>query len=169
MDGAAEVMAGALAAHLGNRKRRLAFGEDPLFFRIHDSGDFTFSPNTYLLWKLVAEDPRMSAVSFWAPTRMWVFPQFRRIVSENPPPENMSLRPSALHFNDLAPGIDGFHAGSTAHTKGTDPVRDGIAQWVCPAYQHDGKSCAGGGGPQREKDCRACWSYKDTEVSYLVH
>lgn len=164
---AAKILGDAVRVHNGNRRRRLKSGEDPRFFRIHDSGDMTLSPNTYLLWCRVAE--RNPEISFWAPTRMWVFPKFTEMVRNNPPPPNLSLRPSALHVSDKAPSISGFAAGSTAHLKGSDPVRSGIAEWSCPAYEHDGKSCAGAGGPMGERDCRVCWTYRDMTVSYSWH
>lgn len=164
----ADLMADALIAHLGNKKKREALGESTDFFRIHDSGDFTLSPDTYTMWSLIASHPKLRHIKFWAPTRNWVFPKFVELVRRSPPPENLAVRPSALHFGDLAPEIEGFDAGSTAHPSGSDPVQEGIAQWSCPAYEHNGR-CAGAGGPKGEKDCRACWTYKDTGVSYRGH
>ena len=164
-----QLMAGALRVHLGNTKEREKGGENPKFFRIHDSGDFTLSPNTYLMWVGVAKELKSDGVSFWAPTRMWTFPKFNELVRANPVPANMSLRPSALHFEDVAPAIDGFDAGSTAHDIKNDPVTGGKADWICPAYQHDGHTCANAGGPKGEKDCRTCWSHKDMSVSYRSH
>ena len=167
VDGAASQMAVALRAHQGNTKRREKVGENPKFFRIHDSGDFQLAPNTYLLWSLVARE--MQEVSFWAPTRMWTFPKFNEMVRANPPPDNMSIRPSALHFGDVAPDLDGFDHGSSAHSIENDPVKTGKADWICPAYQHDGHTCAGAGGPNGEKDCRVCWKHVDMSVSYRSH
>lgn len=167
VDGTADVMARTLRAHMANSKYREKVGESTKFFRIHDSGDFQLSPSTYLMWKLVAE--QIPSISFWAPTRMWVFPKFNDFVRLNPPPENLSLRPSALHFGDKAPDIEGYDAGSTAHPKVVNPKTSGIADWECPAYKHGGHSCAGAGGPQGEKDCRFCWTYKDGRPSYRSH
>lgn len=167
VDGAAEKMAEALRVHQGNTKRRAKAGENPKFFRIHDSGDFQLAPNTYLLWCLVAK--AMPEVNFWAPTRMWTFPKFNELVRANQPPDNMSIRPSALHFGDIAPDLDGFDHGSSAHSIEVDPVKTGKADWICPAYQHDGHTCAGAGGPKGEKDCRACWIHVDMSVSYRSH
>lgn len=169
IDGAAHIVAGALAAHLGNAKVRESMKESSDFFRIHDSGDLV--PETYLMWRLIAVDPRVAHVKFWCPTRAWVFPVFNQTVRANPPPDNFVLRPSALHFGDKAPMLTewGYAAGSTAHPKIMDPVEAGTADWNCPAYNHDGKSCAGGGGPKGEKDCRFCWTYKDQSVSYKAH
>lgn len=174
VDWAAGIVASALEKHQDNTKRRDKFKENPRFFRIHDSGDLTLVPDTYSLWVRVAQ--MLPKISFWCPTRMWVFPKFSEIVRRTPPPDNMSLRPSALHFDDRAPEINDFDSGSTAHThesggKGrkVDPVTSGLADWNCPAYKHGGKSCAGAGGPRGEKDCRACWKYKDLRISYQGH
>jgi len=172
-DDSVEVVGAILEAQMMNRKVRAEFRESPNYFRIHDSGDLTLVPNTYMLWREVAALPELSHIHFWAPTRMWVFPKFSKMVRDNPPPPNLSLRPSALHLGDIAPGIPGFTAGSTAHQddkhKQTDPIAEGLAGWVCPAYQHDGKSCQGGGGPDGQKDCRVCWDYRDLSVSYRAH
>jgi hypothetical protein len=167
LEGAAAKMVEALRAHQGNTKVRQKCGENPAFFRIHDSGDFTLSPNTYLFWVLVARE--MREVNFWAPTRMWTFPKFNEMVRANPAPDNMSVRPSALHFADVAPDIDGFDHGSSAHDIDLDPVKEGLADWICPAYQHDGHTCANAGGPKGEKDCRVCWVHTDMAVSYRSH
>ena len=173
VDHAAGEMSRALRAHLLNRKKRESMGDNPSFFRIHDSGDFTLVPNTWELWCLVARE--LSNVSFWAPTRMWMMPAFRRQMKELPPPPNLTVRPSALHFDDQAPSIEGFHAGSTAHTHGSkkkvDPVAEGIADWRCPAYDGMTKkhSCAGSTGPEGENSCRVCWTYQGTSVSYRSH
>jgi Gene product 88 len=167
LEGAASAMAAALRAHQGNTKLREKLGENPAFFRIHDSGDFTLSPNTYLLWTLVARE--LPGIQFWAPTRMWTFPKFNEMVRANQPPPNMSIRPSALHFADVAPDLDGFDSGSTAHDIELDPVKAKLADWICPAYQHDGHTCAGAGGPKGEKDCRVCWIHTDMAVSYRSH
>jgi len=167
LEGAADKMVEALRYHQGNTKVREKSGENPAFFRIHDSGDFTLSPNTYLLWVLVAR--AMPEVNFWAPTRMWTFPKFNDMVRANPAPENMSVRPSALHFADVAPEIDGFDQGSSAHDIELDPVKEKLADWICPAYQHDGHTCANAGGPKGEKDCRVCWVHTDMAVSYRSH
>ena len=165
--GAADIMAEALAAHMRNVKYRESVGEATDFFRIHDSGDFTMAPDTYSMWCLVAK--RLPGIKFWAPTRMWVFPKFNDLVRRSPPPANLTLRPSALHFGDTAPVIMGFHAGSTAHPPAINPAQTGIADWECPAYKHGGHSCAGAGGPKGEKDCRFCWTYKDERPSYRSH
>ena len=81
----------------------------------------------------------------------------------------MSIRPSALHFGDIAPDLDDYDHGSTAHSIEVDPVKTGKADWICPAYQHDGHTCAGAGGPKGEHDCRVCWVHTDMSVSYRSH
>lgn len=167
VEGAADLMASALAAHMGNAKYREKMGESTKFFRIHDSGDFTLAPDTYTMWCLVAS--QLPDIRFWAPTRNWVFPKFNELVRRSPPPANMTVRPSALHFGDPAPVIMGYSAGSTAHAPTADPTKNGQADWECPAYKHGGHSCAGAGGPKGEKDCRFCWTYQEQAPSYRSH
>lgn len=171
VEASAEILTDALQAHLFNQKKREKVGENPNYFRIHDSGDLMLKPSNYELWCLVAR--ALHWVHFWCPTRMWVFPKFSELVRRIPPPKNLTLRPSALHFDDQAPRVMGYHAGSTAHTwdktKKVDPVKEGIADWNCPAYQHDGHSCAGAGGPEGAKDCRVCWDRPELRVSYRSH
>jgi hypothetical protein len=210
-----DILAEALAAHASNLKKREKMEEDPRFFRIHDSGDlfskkvkgsFPGGIKALLAWYRVCRifDGK---INFWCPTRMWVFPEFTQFVQDNPPPRNLSLRPSALHFDDTAPMIDGFTAGTTAHfwqkDKQTRPVQKGIADLACPAYAGGGKSCGGalaraqrdtgyGSNPTEVEslndlvriaqsspalseltnggsDCRACWLFQDTRVSYKAH
>ncbi len=167
VEASANIMAEALAAHMRNAKYRESVGESTKFFRVSDSGDLTLVPDTYTMWCLVAE--QLPEISFWAPTRNWVFPKFNELVRRRPPPANFTLRPSALHFGDKAPDIEGYDAGSTAHAPTADPTKNGQADWECPAYKHGGHSCAGAGGPNGEKDCRFCWTYKDQAVSYRAH
>jgi hypothetical protein len=168
-DHVCEIMAEAVIAHLLNVNRRRKKGEDSRFFRIHDSGDFTLNPNTYLLWREIAMHPRLGHVSFWAPTRMWVFPKFVEMIRKNRPPKNLSVRPSALHFGDPAPKVPGLTAGTSAHGKDTpDPIGERTSKFSCPAYEYDG-SCSGSKGPAGRKPCRACWSFKNLTVSYKAH
>ena len=128
--------------------------------RIHDSGDF-HRPDYYLAWREAAY--ALPGISFWAPTRQWVFEKWRRLFQNYPPPSNMTLRPSALLFGEAAPRIDGLAAGSTSATIQApwDKIQ-GVRTWSCPAYQSDGRSCASAG-------CRTCWEKSDVPVSYHPH
>lgn len=143
-----ETLTQALRVHSSNTGMRQAKGENPRFFRIHDSGDLFDGGGhggepgvkALLTWYRVCEN--LPEIYFWCPTRMWVFPYFADFVRDNPPPENLALRPSALHFNDIGPVLPGFTAGTTAHRKQA-PVESGIAELGCPAYSMGGKSCGG--------------------------
>jgi hypothetical protein len=111
---------------------------NPRFFRIHDAGDF-WKRSYALAWFDVCRE--LSDISFWAPTRVWMkdildADALARI------PANLALRPSALHFGDLAPSIEpkrtakgrGYSAGSGSGL----PNYDRSAQaWPCPAYLHE--------------------------------
>lgn len=129
---------------------------DPAFFRIHDSGDF-FDLDYYAAWAEVCA--MASAIRFWAPTRMWVFPAWRdhmtRVIGI---PRNLALRPSALWFDAPTPRIAGFAAGSGA---GAD-----VKAWSCPAFGSG--SCGTAEGPTGTVPCRTCWVGK-TPVVYHKH
>lgn len=141
-DDLAEALTEAVRAYNGNAKARAAKGESPDFFRIHDSGDL-FHPSYWEAWKKVCE--ALPEIRFWCPTRMWLFPKWTALFQQGFP-GNLTLRPSAYHFNDKAPLIGGMDNGSTGHyhgkKKGMDPVAEGIADWCCPAYAAEG-ACIG--------------------------
>ncbi|MGI0149202.1 MAG: GP88 family protein, partial [Thermoplasmata archaeon] len=134
-------------------------------FRIHDSGDFyriPFGENPFAYFdgwaEVIASLPQ---VRFWAPTRMWVFPDWRKHMVETfarygTKLSNFSLRPSALVYGSLAPMIAGLPAGSTS-ASGELPET-----WECPAYKSVEGSCVGA-------CCRTCWDRPDVPVSYHTH
>lgn len=135
---------------------------DPQFFRIHDSGDFfdVSAPGVdqfayYRAWVYVAL--QLPSVRFWAPTRMWVFPEWMAAFQtiEGGVPANLSLRPSALWFDAPPPMLPGLAPGSGSAKGGMRNV------WNCPAYTSQGRSCASAG-------CRACWE-QQAPVSYEKH
>jgi len=190
-----EEMTAALRAFLSHVKARASKKQDPRFFRIHDSGDF-FSPEYMLGWARVAAN--LPEVRFWAPTRVWMLwpDAVAEAVAIAP---NLTLRPSALQFDDPAPIVDGIPvAGSTAHVASKadalEPARLGLAQWDCPAYALAGKACAGAMDSKKIKtaaqrkyieeargnfrqlfgasapaDCRVCWVKPEITVSYHAH
>lgn len=125
------------------------------YFRIHDSGDF-FNPDYYKAWIEVCH--ALPNVSFWAPTRQWVYAKWRELFSNYPPPRNLSLRPSALYTSAPPPVIKGMAGGSTSINGRMDaPI------WNCPAYEGDeAHSCAAA-------KCRVCWSAPKKPVNYLTH
>jgi hypothetical protein len=124
------------------------------FFRIHDSGDF-FSQKYYQSWCQICE--ALPQIKFWAPTRVWVFEYWRDVFAENPPPENLALRPSGLMLDMPPPDIDGLDAGTTSHIgKFGSGVKD------CPAYMSKTRSCASAG-------CRTCWTEPNRPVNYWTH
>jgi hypothetical protein len=132
------------------------------YFRVHDSGDM-FSPAYAAAWVQVMA--RLERVRFWVPTRAWQIPRangvfhvvtdsdalYRQLVEMASLP-NVTVRPSALNFGEVAPIVKGLHAGTTADC----PLPD-MSQ--CPAYWQDNK-CG---------SCRTCWNEKGTEVSYARH
>ena len=151
-----------------------AYGIDTRFFRIHDSGDF-FSTAYWRAWVAIAAhfQARSRYIAFWAPIRMWIFPKWQALFASDPPPENLTVRPSALSFGAPAPDVDTLDAGSTAaaYPMGSLAPRTGRRGprpdmvWDCPAYTGDteaARSCAG-------QKCRVCWVRPDVAVAYKEH
>lgn len=130
------------------------------YFRIHDSGDFfdvenVSDPFAYArAWFAVCRN--LPYIKFWAPTRMWVFPEWRTLLSGRSVPRNLSIRPSALWFDAPPPRITGMAAGSGSAVGAMRRV------WNCPAYKSDDESCA-------SAECRKCWDAPKTPVSYKQH
>ncbi len=119
------------------------------YFRVHDSGDL-FSPAYVRCWTAIAR--ALPGKRFWIPTRTWRFldrPQWAPALLELASLPNVTVRPSALYFDDVAPSIAGMAAGTTATTSG----------YSCPAPDQ-GNAC---------QDCRVCWDSPDVPVSYHKH
>lgn len=132
------------------RRHKRAGGSPSTFqavFRVHDSGDL-FSPAYANLWARVAK--ASPSVNFWFPTRQWRSknPHMQSALAALAALDNVSVRPSALRFEDDAPIVLHLAAGTTASTNG----------YNCPASTQ-GNKCG---------DCRQCWR-KDVVVSYHRH
>lgn len=112
----------------------------PNFFRIHDAGDM-YSTRYAKAWMQVIERFK-GDIQFWAPTRMWALGKMPWMAGGIP--ENLTLRPSALHFGDEAPPVKnpgtsratlyglpvpGMSAGSGAGK------RNAPGTWFCPAME----------------------------------
>jgi hypothetical protein len=89
------------------------------YFRVHDSGDM-FSVAYAECWHAVCV--ALPGIRFWIPTRSWqqlksalpVFDPLLNTLRKLAALANVTVRPCALDFGDLAPVIAGLHAGSTA-------------------------------------------------------
>ncbi len=128
-------------------KRQIRGGSEHPVFRIHDSGDL-FSPAYANMWARVAM--ACKDVQFWVPTRQWksknLHMQAALLALASLP--NVSVRPSALRFEDAPPVIPFLAAGTGASKVG----------YNCPAPSQDGKCL----------ECRKCWD-KSTPVVYKAH
>jgi hypothetical protein len=136
---------------------------DPLYFRIHDSGD-CWTPGYLMGWIEVAR--RMPDLRFWMPTRTWIFPAMRHIISGDVP-RNLVIRPSALFVNSPPPMLPGCSAGSMC-AKGRQ-IDSGVVTlpggvYDCPAYAGESihHTCAA-------KNCRVCWEEPTVPVNYREH
>lgn len=124
--------------------RQYKRGETQAVFRVHDSGDL-FSPQYAELWYRICF--LCPNVKFWFPTRQWNTKNTFMILTlqklDSLP--NVAVRPSALHFEDSVPCVDGLSAGTTAS----------VFNYNCPASEQDNKCLS----------CRQCWT-KTIPISY---
>ena len=169
--------------------------------RVHSAGDF-FSPKYTEAWLHVAA--RLPEIFFWAPTRTWAAQGWmgttrsdgswspghwaRLLASPGIPHGNFSIRPSAYHTNDPAPGPEDYPwegpyqfptAGTTslyAFADATQPEDCGRSQdtrydWACQTYAigKSSKSCQNALAPNNVLGCRACWLHPDLRVNYTTH
>jgi hypothetical protein len=153
---------------------------DPNYFRIHDVGDIFHEEYLQAWFEVIRECAKplpvkrlgltLPAIRFWMPTRAWMVPgkvsdHFTCMgVKKSCVPENLTLRPSAVHFGDPSPAIKGakgmsMGAGATgigqaltdADMKEAEKVvgklyGNGGKGWICPAYLAPEK--LGGGGAE---------------------
>jgi hypothetical protein len=114
-----EQLDAALRVFLAHPRRAVVLGPDgkthrvelhPGYFRLHDSGDFSWAgPEYALAWFEVCR--AFPEVLFWAPTRDWIFGPMREVFRRRP--HNLALRPSALTVGADAPSASGMSAGTT--------------------------------------------------------
>lgn len=135
-------MIGAINSHVKNG-----------FFRVHDSGDL-FSPDYIHAWSIVCAC--LPHIRFWFPTRSWqaknpIWIEAMKALAALP---NVSLRPSAIRFDEAPPKIDWLSTGTGV----VNQIRRGTR--ICPKTRK--------GGTCSSNHCRRCWD-KTGEVNYLVH
>lgn len=157
-------------------KHEVLESKQPKYFRIHDSGDF-FNATYALAWREVAA--RLPEIKFWAPTRRWqagcgkkatgaqvtnAGTIFKILTDEDrtltaikslASLPNVTVRPSALDFDQDGPDVEGLAAGSGSITYSTGSSLE------CPASLNS-SSC-------EEEECRYCWDRPGYEVYYLKH
>ena len=154
--------------------------------RVHSSGDF-FSAKYAEAWMEVAN--RVALVDktyrFWAPTRTWAATSgfdWPKILEKNTA-KNFTVRPSAYHVGDPAPGelAPGGGKGSTSlvgpPAEGKSPsnfqrlFKDAIWQGEeDPRRDFDCKAYAvGADGSCASARCRVCWTRPDLSVNYTFH
>lgn len=124
-------------------------------FRGHDSGDF-FSMEYIQCWHEICS--ALPGVRFWFPTRSYTIPKLLihlRVLNSLP---NVSVRPSAMFFNEDAPDVPGLATGMEVVTT---PMLRSIRTRQCPKSITEQGSCEKCG-------CRACWD-KTGKVAFLTH
>lgn len=122
-----------------------------IYVRLHDSGDWFSLAQCRTWYEILRQTPE---IHYWAPTRSWrvphLLPELRRLHSL----PNVTIRPSALYFDQAAPEVEGLGAGMASH------YRDAPNGRTCP--KTEAGSCAAA-------RCRACWDSEDGPVSFLAH
>ena len=150
----------------GAHERRLAASDDPRWveamellirnqasvhtphFRWFDSGDLQ---SASMLGRIADAARATPEVQHWLPTKEHNL--IEHYLARNELPENLTVRLSAHHIDEPAPGIHGLPT-STVH-RDKPPI--GIA---CPAYEDHPVTCG---------DCRHCWDKSIQNVSYRHH
>lgn len=152
--------------------------------RVHSSGDF-FSPRYAEAWMEVAN--RVAKVDptfrFWAPTRTWAAPggfDWPAILAKNTA-RNFTVRPSAYHVGDPAPGelAPGAGKGSTSLIAPVSGKPSNFQKVFASAiWQNEGDPrrtfdckayAVGSDGSCSGARCRVCWTRPDLSVNYTFH
>lgn len=161
--------------------------------RLHSSGDF-FNQVYASAWMEVADrlasgDETERRIRFWAPTRTWAVPGWQEFWARELPKlrgDNFTVRASAYHFDDPAPGklAPNNAMGSTSiyatpeevQQKRTDFRARGDERarfdWQCPTYAagtSETKNCSSSPNPMGGTHCRACWVLPDARINYAAH
>lgn len=120
------------------------------YFRWFDSGDLQ---SVEMLDKIMWVASRTPTVRHWLPTNE----RGMVLAAQGPQPDNLVIRVSAYVVGQLA-GIE-WRTTSSVHAAVGEPVRGPRSNYSieCPAYRRD-HACG---------SCRACWSPKVANVSYL--
>lgn len=108
-----------------------------LFFRVGGVGDL-HSAEMISRWRDVCV--RLKDVKFWVATKSWRVPSLLPELQELATLPNVTVRPSAVCFDDSPPVIPGLHAGLGAGRL-----------YTCPAPEQGGRC----------QDCRSCWLDKE--------
>lgn len=171
-------------------------GEPVIPVRLHSSGDF-FSPEYATAWVAVCN--QFPQVLFWAPTRTWAYtgwldrwPALLKACRYR----NLIVRPSALHFGDMAPSMSAhpwwgeypFNASGTTSIGKAGLLRDLAPieaeganygrwderyDWGCQAYHRENAleapNCRAARGPDGLIGCRACWVDPWLRVNFSQH
>ena len=119
---------------------------DMPYFRWFDDGDLQ---SVYNLERIVRVCERTPSIHHWLPTKEYkLVKDYDKSVAPN-----LVIRVSAPNINKE---FSSYTHVSTVYSKDNIEVSNG---YVCPASKQDNK-CG---------SCRACWSDKVSEVSYLAH
>ncbi len=130
------------------------------YFRVHDSGDF-FHPEYARSWYYICK--ALPYIRFWFPTRNWphngaMSKRWVESLTRLAALPNVTVRPSALRWDELAPRVAFLSTGTTGVN--SPEIGNQLGCSVCP------KTLIG--GTCETNKCRTCW-YNGVAVAYLVH
>src|SRR5262249_11768112 len=89
------------------------------YMRVHDSGDLFSAACTRAWIRICSASPW---IHFWFPTRSWQAP-WLDVIKELAALPNVTVRPSAIHFDEEPPRIDGL-AGAQPRERSATHAQD---------------------------------------------
>lgn len=138
-----DTLVGAIKSHVENG-----------YFRVHDSGDL-FNSKYIACWIQICKS--LPDIQFWFPTRSYTLTNLLPDLKELAELPNVTVRPSALKFNEPSPSIVGLSHGTTVITN--EELKK--LHNVCPKTQNKGTTC-------ESNACRSCWE-DEKDIAYFVH
>lgn len=126
------------------------------YFRWFDSGDLFSLKAIDFAYEVCVQTPD---INFWFPTRGYWSKNvdWNNRLTKLAGLPNVTVRPSALYYDDNPPIIDFLSAGTTVVLDENLLPED---TKLCPKTLN--------GGSCESNDCRSCWD-KDEQIAYLVH
>jgi hypothetical protein len=120
------------------------------YFRWVDSGDIYSISLAHKIYEIMVKTPW---VKHWLPTKMYVFPKFRKVFEKMMELDNVMVRYSSDSINGE---YESYH-GSTVIPYKESATAD---MTVCLAYENPKHNCDG---------CRACWDKNVPLIAYVAH
>lgn len=120
------------------------------YFRWFDSGDAAYIGLVNKMYEIMVRTPW---VKHWFPTKMYVFPKFRKVFEKMMELPNVMVRYSSDSVNGE---YESYHGSTVIPNKesATENMK------VCLAYENPKHNC---------NNCRACWDKNVPLIAYVAH